>query len=148
MTARTCDELPWLLWKTESRDRLRACLLDMKRFLLIQERDQDELMGYWVWLGEEREMGEIYLESFETWSREPGRQDTEIASSANHLAFFLFHASLYAEAEPLWRRALAIFERSFGANPPKVATALNNLAALLTGHQPARGGRTAHAPRP
>jgi hypothetical protein len=35
------------------------------------------------------------------------------------------------EAEPLMRRALAIWENSLGADHPNVATALNNLAALL-----------------
>jgi tetratricopeptide (TPR) repeat protein len=38
-----------------------------------------------------------------------------------------------AEAEPLYRRALAIDERSFGPDHPTVATALNNLAGLLSG---------------
>jgi tetratricopeptide (TPR) repeat protein len=37
----------------------------------------------------------------------------------------------YAEAEPLYRRALAISEASLGPNHPEVATDLNNLAVLL-----------------
>jgi Tetratricopeptide repeat len=37
----------------------------------------------------------------------------------------------FAEAEALLRRALAIDERSFGADHPEVATDLNNLASLL-----------------
>ena len=36
-----------------------------------------------------------------------------------------------AEAEPLYRRALAIDERSYGPDHPDVARALNNLAELL-----------------
>ncbi|MEJ2228990.1 MAG: tetratricopeptide repeat protein [Alphaproteobacteria bacterium] len=36
-----------------------------------------------------------------------------------------------AEAEPLYRRALAIWEKSLGAEHPNVASALNNLAGLL-----------------
>jgi len=35
------------------------------------------------------------------------------------------------EAEPLYRRALAIDEQSYGPNHPAVATVLNNLAELL-----------------
>jgi tetratricopeptide (TPR) repeat protein len=38
----------------------------------------------------------------------------------------------HAEAEPLYRRALAIDEKSFGPDHPNVATGLNNLARLLT----------------
>ena len=36
-----------------------------------------------------------------------------------------------AEAEPLYRRALAIDERSYGPEHPTVATDLNSLAGLL-----------------
>jgi hypothetical protein len=36
-----------------------------------------------------------------------------------------------AEAEPLYRRALAITENSFGPEHPNVAAGLNNLARLL-----------------
>lgn len=39
--------------------------------------------------------------------------------------------ALHAEAEPLYRRALAIDEKSFGPDHPEVATDLNNLAGLL-----------------
>jgi len=128
-TARSCDELPWLLWKTGERDRLRACLLEVDRFLLIRERDRDELMGFWVWLGEERKMGKAYLESFLAWSREQDSQDT--ADAAHELASFLKKAALHAEAEPLFLRALAFYERNYGEGHPDVAASLNNLAELL-----------------
>jgi len=36
-----------------------------------------------------------------------------------------------SEAEPLYRRALAIFEGSYGPDHPDIATNLNNLAGLL-----------------
>jgi len=128
---RQADELPWLLRQAEAQDRLRACLLDIDRFLLIQERDEDELRGYWVWLREERTMGKAYLESFEPWSKQQGLEDRNIAIAANQLAFFLYNASLHAEAEPLMRRALTIDEQSFGKDHPRVAIRLNNLALLL-----------------
>ena len=38
----------------------------------------------------------------------------------------------YAEAEPLYHRALAIREKAFGRDHPDVATVLNNLAALYS----------------
>jgi tetratricopeptide (TPR) repeat protein len=49
----------------------------------------------------------------------------------NGLGLLFATKALYAEAEPLYRRALAIDEHSFGADHPKVATDLNNLASLL-----------------
>ena len=36
----------------------------------------------------------------------------------------------YAEAEPLYERALAIREKALGPDHPDVATSLNNLAVL------------------
>ena len=37
----------------------------------------------------------------------------------------------YAEAEPLYRRSLAIWEKSLGSEHSHVATSLENYAALL-----------------
>ena len=128
---RSCDELPWLLWQTESLIRLRDCILNIDRFLLIHERDQNELMGYWVGMGEERVMGKPYLESFEAWSQMLGHQDQHISFAVSCLVVFLDHAALHTEAEPLMRRALAIDEVSFGKDHPNVARDLNNLAQLL-----------------
>ncbi|MEI7902822.1 MAG: tetratricopeptide repeat protein, partial [bacterium] len=131
VSARSCDELPWLLWQTDARDRLRACLLGIDRFLEIKERDRDELIRYWVWLGEERTMGSPYLVSFEAWSRESNRADTEISVAANALGTFLESAALFAEAEPLYRRALAVDEQSYGPDHPSVAKDLNAMAGLF-----------------
>jgi tetratricopeptide (TPR) repeat protein len=47
------------------------------------------------------------------------------------LATLLFARALYGEAEPLMRSAFQIDEASFGADHPRVATDLNNLAQLL-----------------
>ena len=49
----------------------------------------------------------------------------------NNLAGLLQATNRLAEAEPLLRRALAIDEKSFGPDHPKVAVRLNNLALLL-----------------
>jgi len=47
------------------------------------------------------------------------------------LALFYAAQARYGEAEPMYRRALAIDEGSFGAGHPDVARDLNNLAQLL-----------------
>lgn len=133
VTARSCDELPWLLWQTESRNRLRACLLDIGRFLEIDERDKDELIGYWVWLGDERTMGKPYLDSFENWSDEPGREETRAAYAANKLGEFLGATALYAEAEPLLERALEARERILGPEHTDTVRSVNSLAGLFLG---------------
>ena len=49
----------------------------------------------------------------------------------NQVGLLLLQKAQYADAEPLLRRALAIFEASFGADHPNVARGLSNLALLL-----------------
>jgi hypothetical protein len=47
------------------------------------------------------------------------------------LALLLHKKALCSEAEPTMRRALAMDEKHFGPDDPKVARDLNNLAQLL-----------------
>ena len=49
----------------------------------------------------------------------------------NDLAVWLNNRAEHGEAEPLYRRALAIAEKSLGSEHPEVAGFLNNLARLL-----------------
>jgi tetratricopeptide (TPR) repeat protein len=49
----------------------------------------------------------------------------------NQLGVLLYSKSLHAQAEPLYRRALAIDETRLGLDHPDVARDLNNLAELL-----------------
>jgi tetratricopeptide (TPR) repeat protein len=49
----------------------------------------------------------------------------------SHLGVLLHSKTRHAEAEPLFRRALAIDEASYGTEHPELATGLNNLAELL-----------------
>ena len=49
----------------------------------------------------------------------------------NNLALLLQATNRLSEAEPLYRRALAIDEKSYGPDHPDVAIRLNNLAELL-----------------
>ena len=49
----------------------------------------------------------------------------------HQLAVWLKNRAEHGEAEPLYRRALAIDEKSFGPEHPNVATDLDNLAELL-----------------
>jgi tetratricopeptide (TPR) repeat protein len=54
----------------------------------------------------------------------------EAARLLNQAAFYLYEHALYEQAEPLYRRALAIVEKLLGPEHPDTATSLNNLAAL------------------
>lgn len=131
VTARSCDELPWLLWQTRQDDRLRACLLEIDRFLEIRERDQEELLRYWVDLGQQGAMGEPYLESFERWSKQSLPDATRISYAAGRLFLFLDAAAFHSEAETMCRVALAITEQRLGPEHHETAICLNNLALSL-----------------
>jgi len=130
-TERSCDELPWLLWKTESLERLRNCLLNIDCFLEICNRDKNELRGYWVYLKEERNMGRYYLDSFNAWIAKKGTNNEIRYLAANQLGFFLNDNALHFNAESFLRLALQICEEIFGKGHLKVAIPLNNLALSL-----------------
>ena len=131
ISARRCDELPWLLCQAKSLDRLRACLLDIDSFLEILRRDGAELRSYWIGLGEQTVMGKAYLESFERWSEKYDPMDTKAAFAANKIGLFLKRAALYEEAEQLMRKGLSIDEKNFGKKHRYVGDDLSNLAGLL-----------------
>jgi len=130
-TARSCNELPWLLRQSELFERLRKCLLDIDCFLEILKRDEDELRSYWVCINEERSMGKSYLDSLNAWIAQKGTSLEQISYAANALGFFLSNASLHYDAEPLFNLNLQIDEDYLGKDHPTVARDLNNLAALL-----------------
>ena len=129
---RNSDELPWLLKETESFARLRTCLLDIDRFLEIHARDENELMGYWVVLGAERNMGADYVASFERWAEKSAKEGAWLAFASTALGQFLHTASLYHDSEPLLRQALALTIQSWGHGHDRVATIINTLSSLLT----------------
>ena len=54
-----------------------------------------------------------------------------MAASLNGLAFLYSAQGKYAEAEPLFKRSLAILEKALGPEHPNVATSLENWAKLL-----------------
>ena len=59
-----------------------------------------------------------------------GPQDPRLATSLNNLARVYHQQGKYNEAEPLYKRSLAIVEKALGPEHPHVATSLNNLAEL------------------
>jgi tetratricopeptide (TPR) repeat protein len=60
-----------------------------------------------------------------------GPDHPSVAATLNNLAGLLETLSRYEEAEPLYRRSLAISEAAYGPDHPSVAVTLNNLAGLL-----------------
>ncbi|NBQ67609.1 MAG: tetratricopeptide repeat protein [Nitrosomonadaceae bacterium] len=59
-----------------------------------------------------------------------GPDDLSVTESLNNLAKLYLHLGDYAEAEPLFRRSLAITEKAVGSNHLDLEEILNNLALL------------------
>jgi tetratricopeptide (TPR) repeat protein len=60
-----------------------------------------------------------------------GMEFAEGARLLNQAGYYLNERAEYAQAEPLFRRALAIREKALGPEHPHTASSLNNLAELL-----------------
>ena len=60
-----------------------------------------------------------------------GPDHPDVARSLNNLAGLYEHQQRYADAEPLYRRALSIRERALGPDHPDVTTSTSNLAYFL-----------------
>ena len=61
-----------------------------------------------------------------------GPDHPDVASSVTNLARLYVDLGRYADAEPLLKRALAIWEKALGSDHPDVALSLNNLAVLYS----------------
>ena len=90
-----------------------------------------------------------------------GREHPNVANTSQNLAELYRAAGRYAEAEPLYQRALAIRAKALGPEHPDVANSLDSLAVLsseagryaeavidffarvMTGRWPAKGSRQA-----
>ncbi len=72
------------------------------------------------------------LEDHQRWVEGSlGHDHPQVANTLNYLAKMLDTLSRYEEAEPLFRRALAINEMALGLDHQAVAKTLNNLANML-----------------
>jgi len=71
-----------------------------------------------------------HTQSLVTFIDEYGFEFQEAVRMMSQAGYYLQERAQYAEAEPLHKRALAIYERALGAEHPYTASGLNNLAAL------------------
>ncbi len=117
---------------------------------MVQEvlRDGMDEATRLAWLGRAVEaLNEVFPSGeFETWQQcarlvehgqaierhlEPIPYHTVSAARLlNNAGYYLHEQGRYAEAEPLFRKALSIYEQQLGENHPDVASSLNNLAEL------------------
>ena len=59
-----------------------------------------------------------------------GADHSNVALGLNNLANLYHTQGRYAEAEPLLKRSLVIYEKALGSDHPQIALFLNNLAMV------------------
>ncbi|WP_216918224.1 tetratricopeptide repeat protein [Synechococcus sp. CCAP 1479/10] len=88
-----------------------------------------------AWVAEHRgafgEALDWYEQALKECEDRLGPNHPATASALSNLAQLLHATNRLAEAEPLMRRVVEIFQTSYGSDHPNVAVALNNLAGLL-----------------
>ena len=138
--ARSSTELPWLLWETKQFTRLRACLLDIDRFLHLRRHDSIEVLRYWTRLRQERTMGPLYTSAYAQWAARKAEGPQLRAAAAFMLGSFLLESSMHVDAERMLRLGLQLEEQVAGPESPALVAYLSNLATLM-----GEGGRCAEA---
>jgi tetratricopeptide (TPR) repeat protein len=69
-----------------------------------------------------------------------GPNHQSVALALNNLAALYLYQDRYADAEPLLKRSVAVFEKALGPNHPEIADVIDNLAEMYKTQ-----GRTADA---
>ena len=64
-------------------------------------------------------------------AEESGVQDQRLATSLNNLALVYKAQAKYDQAEPLYKRSLAIYEKALGPDHPHVTASLENYGTML-----------------
>ncbi len=131
ITARSCDELPWLLRETESFIRLKGCLLNIDRFAEVFTRNPEELREFWIGMGEGRDLGSHYSESFTAWRLNRPDTMTEAGSIASMLGSFLGDSGFPEAAITHFGIALEICDKTLGTFHPETLACARNLAVAF-----------------
>ncbi len=81
--------------------------------------------------GEAAKSERLYKEALTLAEQAGGLNDQELVTSLIHLADFYFASKSYDRAEPLYRRALEIYERIFGVENFISAICMGSLGDVL-----------------
>jgi formylglycine-generating enzyme required for sulfatase activity/Tfp pilus assembly protein PilF len=123
---RIAEELPWQWREAQSREELRDCLMNLEMFSVLYSRDEYELLGYWVWLGDD--VSKAYEKVFHDFADDPGSQP----DIPRELANFLSAAGYFSEfTVSLYRKVLHAEENRLGHDHPDTLRSVANLAGIL-----------------
>jgi tetratricopeptide (TPR) repeat protein len=122
--ARAAEELPWQWEQAEQKKKLKECLTEQALFMALNERDEYELLGYWVRLG--ADINAAYEVAWKKW----GLEGEALAEISGNLAAFLGTAGCRTSfALGLCEEVLRLSRAKLGAEHPDTLKAMRNLAA-------------------
>lgn len=128
---RVAEELPWQWQQAEQWEALKDCISAIPMFEVLYEKDDLELLAYWLAIGDQFDAGECYTSSLALWETENKKEPKEIGMILSSLSkFFTNNYVRFSFAEFLCRRGLAINEKTFGEESLSTLESLNNLAML------------------
>jgi tetratricopeptide (TPR) repeat protein len=132
VSERQAYEWPHQLFHLNAWERLEACLLQRAVFeRLAVDATKWELTSYWHPLREaplSRDMGALYVDTFEQWRTGDELEHTEEAST---VGIYLAENGCYESSEKLLRLSLLLRSKLVETNHLPFHAALNNLAILL-----------------
>jgi nephrocystin-3 len=132
ITPRVAEELPWQWQQAEEWEALKDCISAIPMFEVLYERDANELLGYWLSLGDRYDPEECYQETLATWEENSQPEENALAGTLNDLGRFLGEEiRKYFFSEKILRRALNIRKNALGLEHSDTADSFNNLADLL-----------------
>ena len=124
--------------------RLHKLVLECSRAVLPEKARRESLQFALSWLYSRLPTPEYDRAGWDIWTSlsphldaiveaaaEFGVQDKTLGRLCTEYGLWLYNQARHISAEPMMRRALKIYEQSFGPDHPKVATGLSNLASLL-----------------
>ncbi len=121
--ARVAEELPWQWEQASNRKKLKACLTDLELFAAMMNRNEYELLGYWLRLG--CDISTEYETAWLQWELE----GEIMASIGAGLANFLHTAGRYTTFAPwIQEEVLQLRREKLGIEHPDTLSAMGNLA--------------------
>lgn len=125
--ARVADELPWQWRQSERKADLTRCLLRREMFEHAYQKDEYELLSYWLWTG--RDIEKSYLSLWE--SCEKSLEGKELAQLASKIAGFLNSSGFLGSlTESLYLYVMSYRKKVLGKDEPKTLSIFNNLGSF------------------
>jgi len=109
---RVAEELPWQWQQAGEKERLKDCLTHRKMFMLLNQRDRLELLGYWNSLAPRFEIESCYRDVQSAWNL--AADNLDLLQILSELTSFLTFAGRFEFSVELLKESLDIVDHTYG----------------------------------